>query len=247
MRLGRAYAKQDATRRAISSSRSWWKRPSNEEAHRELMTLYALTGRRSDALRQFRRCCDAVRADLGAEPDEATIQLHRQIVAGRLALPHKRGRPVRRRSIDRIAVLPFDNETDDPDLEYLSTGIAESLIRNLSQVQNVRVLAYSTVSRFRGGERNPRTLGRELDVQSGRHRSHRPGARNTDNRDGAGRHLRWFPAVGRAIPCRQTDVLAIQEEISREICEKLKVRMTVEERRLIVKRYTADPEAYRCT
>jgi DNA-binding SARP family transcriptional activator len=247
MRLGRAYAVHDEPDRAIKQFEKLVDAsPSNEEAHRELMTLYALTGRRSDALRQFRRCRDAVRADLGEEPDETTIQLHRRIAAGRLeALPERPFAVPGERSIDRIAVLPFDNETDDPTLEYLSIGLAESLIRNLSQVHKVRVLAYSTVSRYRGGERNPRTLGRELDVRAlvtGRiSRVHETPTITTELVDTSDGSRIW----GEQYRCRQADVLAIQEEISREICEKLKVRMTVEERRLIVKRYTADPEAYR--
>lgn len=247
VRLGRAYAAQDQYGRATTLFEALVEAvPSNEEAHRELMTLYALTGRRSDALRQFRRCCDAVRADLGAEPDEATLQLHRQIVARKLAaLPASQLAAVPERSIDKIAVLPFDNETDDPTLEYLSTGIAESLIKNLSQVQTVRVLAYSTVSKYKGRERNPRALGRELDVRAlvaGRiSRVHGAATIATELVDTSDGSRLW----GEQYRCGQTDVLTIQEEISREIGEKLKVRMTLEERRLIVKRYTADPEAYR--
>jgi DNA-binding SARP family transcriptional activator len=247
MRLGRACAMQDQHERAIKLFATLVEAvASNEEAHRELMTLYALTGRRSDALRQFRRCCDALRADLGAEPDEATLQLHRQIVARKIgALPADQQAVAAEQPIDRIAVLPFDNETDDPDLDYLSTGIADSLIKNLSQVQQVRVLAYSTVSKYRGRERNPRTLGRELDVRglvAGRIIRVRGtvtiATELVDTSDGS---RLW----GEQYRSRHTDVLAIQEEISREICEKLKIRMTLEERQLIVKRYTGDPEAYR--
>ena len=109
----------------------------------------------------------------------------------------------------------------------------------------MRVLAYSTVSKYRGGERNPRTLGRELDVRAlvtGRiSRVHETPTIATELVDTSDGSRIW----GEQYRCRQADVLAIQEEISREICEKLKVRMTVEERGLIVKRYTADPEAYR--
>ena len=171
--------------------------------------------------------------------------IDRSWLAQLAALPENQRAVAAGPSIDKIAVLPFDNETDDPDLEYLSTGMAESLIKNLSQLQSVRVLAYSTVSKYRGRERNPVTLGRELDVRAlvaGRisrvHGTPTIATELVDTSDGSrlwGEHYR----------CRQTDVLAIQEEISREICEKLKVRMTLEERRRIVKRYTTDPEAYR--
>jgi TolB-like protein/tetratricopeptide (TPR) repeat protein len=161
------------------------------------------------------------------------------------ALPVHRQARGAERAIDRIAVLPFDNETDDADLEYLSTGIAESLIKNLSQLHNVRVLAFSMVTGFRGGQRNPGALGRELDVRAvvtGRiSRVQGIPTIAAELVDTADNSRLW----GEHYRSSQPDVLAIQEEISREICETLKVRMTLEERRLIAKRYTTDPEAYR--
>jgi DNA-binding SARP family transcriptional activator len=246
LRLGRAVAKEAQHGRAIRLFETLVEAvPSNEEAHRELMTLYALTGRRSDALRQFRRCCDALRADLGAEPDEATVQLHRRIVARELPSTSTAQRAGGERPLDRIAVLPFDNYTDDATLEYLSGGIAESLIKNLSQIQDVRVVAFSTVAGFRGADRDPRAIGRELDVKAivTGHISRVEGLPTiaAELVDAADSSRLW----GEHYRASRPDVLAIQEEISREIGEKLRVRMTLEERRLMGKRYTTDPEAYR--
>lgn len=68
--------------------------PSDEESHRQLMRLYALTGKRSQALAQYRQCCDALRREIDAEPDESTLRLHEEIAAGRLQpLIAKRMRP----------------------------------------------------------------------------------------------------------------------------------------------------------
>ncbi|MGH9832196.1 MAG: ATP-binding protein [Blastocatellia bacterium] len=58
--------------------------PTNEEAHRQMMRLYAQTGSRHQALRQYRECCKALRRELDAEPEPATLELHEQIVSGKL-------------------------------------------------------------------------------------------------------------------------------------------------------------------
>jgi DNA-binding SARP family transcriptional activator len=220
--------------------------PATEEAHRELMLLYATTGRRPEALRQFARCSEAVRSELDADVEDATAALYQRIVAREIRpLPadHLEQRPGD--AIESLAVMPFTNETADPDLDFLATGIADTLIRNLSQVPGLRVLAYSTVHRYRQRHPDPRRLGRELEVSAiVTGRIARAASEVTvapelaDARDGSriwGDHYR--------LP--RTSILAVQEDISREIAEKLRLQMTADERRRIVKRYTADPEAYR--
>lgn len=219
--------------------------PSCEEAHRELMRLYVLTGRRSEALRQFRRCCDAVRDELDAEPEESTLLLYRKILSREMRTPPQTNVPLPiKASIDTLAVLPFHNDTGDPSLTYLSAGVAESVIKNLSQLPRLRVLAYSTVARYRSRSLNPRKLGRDLmakAVATGRlvrlNGALTIIAELVDTSDGS---RLW----GEQYRPKQTDVLAVQEEISREISEKLRLRVTVEERKRLLKRYTGDPEAY---
>ena len=68
--------------------------------------------------------------------------------------------------ISSIAVMPFVNASGNPDLEYLSDGITETLMGSLSQVPNLSVKARSSVFRYKGKETNPQTVGRELDVQA---------------------------------------------------------------------------------
>ena len=75
----------------------------------------------------------------------------------------------RRRVIDSVAVLPFVDSGGDPNLEYLSDGITESLIDNLSQVPNLRVAARSAVFRYKssdsqGHDLDPQKIGRDLQV-----------------------------------------------------------------------------------
>lgn len=68
--------------------------------------------------------------------------------------------------INSIAVLPFVNDGLNPEVEYLSDGIGESLINGLSQLPNLSVKARSTVSRYKGKEIEPQRVGAELNVQA---------------------------------------------------------------------------------
>src|SRR4030095_2161235 len=71
-----------------------------------------------------------------------------------------------RPAIDSIAVLPFVNVGGDSNLEYLSDGIAESLINNLSQLAHLRVISRSSAFRYKGRETDAPAVGRELNVQA---------------------------------------------------------------------------------
>ena len=67
---------------------------------------------------------------------------------------------------DSLAVLPFENAAADPEAEYLSDGITESIIDTLSRLSGIRVMARSTVFRYKGREIDPRSIGRKLNVQA---------------------------------------------------------------------------------
>jgi serine/threonine-protein kinase len=84
------------------------------------------------------------------------------------ALGGGRAKPLARRSktIGSVAVLPFANESGDPDLEYMSDGIAESLLDALTRLPKVKVLARSTMVRFKGRVDEPLDVGRELGVDA---------------------------------------------------------------------------------
>src|SRR5207247_3921869 len=69
-------------------------------------------------------------------------------------------------AIDSIAVLPFVNTSADQNTEYLSDGIAESLIYSLSQLPNLRVMASSTVFRYKGRLMDAQTIGKDLGVRA---------------------------------------------------------------------------------
>jgi TolB-like protein len=65
-------------------------------------------------------------------------------------------------SVSSIAVLPFVNASNDPNTEYLSDGIAESIIKNLSQFEGVKVLAHNSSFKYRGKETEPQEVANAL-------------------------------------------------------------------------------------
>src|SRR5579863_1254706 len=147
-------------------------------------------------------------------------------------------------TIHSIAVLPFVNAAGDPSMEYLTDGITESLIGALSQLPGVRVMARSTVFRYKGREVDPRAVGREMGIEAvltGRVAEQGEtlavGAELVDV--GTGWRL-W----GRQYSGRPAGILAVQEEISRDVSAELKLRLTGEEKQRLAKRYTDNAEAY---
>lgn len=153
-------------------------------------------------------------------------------------------RPTAGHAIDSIAVLPFENTGGDPDAEYLSDGIAETIIAKLSQIPNVRVMARSTVFRFKNRGGDAQQIGAELDVRLVLHGrvSHRGDAltiRTELVKVADGTQL-W----GERYQRKAADLLDIEEEIAREIADQLRVRLTGDQKQLLSHRYTDDPAAY---
>ena len=148
-------------------------------------------------------------------------------------------------TIESVAVLPFTNDCADPDAEYLSDGITETLINNLSQVWNLRVVARSTVFRYKGKEADPQKAGSDLHVRavvSGRllQRGSTLIVRAELMDVATGAQL-WGGQYNR----QAEDVFLLQGDLSREISEKLQLQLTGDQKQRLTKRYTEDPEAYR--
>lgn len=149
-----------------------------------------------------------------------------------------------RPSVDSIAVLPFVNRSPDAQTEYLSEGITESIINSLSELQNLRVMGRSTVMRYKGREVDPQTAGTELNV----------GAIVTGRVQQLGDRLIFGAELVNTIDGSQiwgqqyirklADIFEVQEDISREITEKLQLRLSVEEKQRMARRPTQDTEAY---
>jgi len=147
-------------------------------------------------------------------------------------------------TIDSIAVLPFVNQSGDPDTEYLADGLTESIINNLTQLPSLKVIARSSVFRYKGKDADPMKAGGDLGVRAvltgrllQRDDSLMVSAELVDVRDN--KQL-WGEQYNRKV----ADALAVQQEISREITEKLRLRLSGEEQQRLVRRDTANPEAY---
>jgi eukaryotic-like serine/threonine-protein kinase len=149
-----------------------------------------------------------------------------------------------RDSINSIAVLPLVNANNDPNTDYLSDGLTESLINSLSQIPELRVMARSTAFRYKGQELDPQRIGRELDVRAVlTGRVLQRGDVMTiqvdlvDTRDGA---QLWGEQYNRKI----SDILGIQQNISREVSEKLRLKLSGRQKEQLAKRHTDSTEAY---
>ena len=143
-----------------------------------------------------------------------------------------------------VAVLPFDNQNRDPDIDYLSDGITESIIHSLSQLSQLKVMARSTVFQYKGKEVDPRKVGHDLGVGSvvlGR--LLRQGDNLTIKTELVnvldGTEL-WGQEYNRKI----ADVFAVPEEIAKEITEKLRLKLSGAEREQLAKRPTGNLKAF---
>jgi TolB-like protein/Tfp pilus assembly protein PilF len=148
-------------------------------------------------------------------------------------------------AIDSVAVLPFANDTNDPDSEYLSDGITDSVINSLSQLPNLRVAARSTVFRYKGQRIDPQQIGRELGVRavlSGRllQREGRLIVRSELMDVSNGSHL-W----GGESSSTAESVFELQSHLSTEISDRLRLRLTGEQRRRLAQAGTLNSDAYR--
>ena len=149
-----------------------------------------------------------------------------------------------RETIDSLAVLPFVNGSGDPNMEYLSDGITETLINSLSQLPNLEVKSRDSAFHYKGKDPDPETVGRDLGVQAiFKGRVSQVGdnlaisaelidARNDD-------HI-WGDQYSR----KASDIFALQGDIAKEMTSALRTRLTGEDAKRMAKSYTANPEAY---
>jgi TolB-like protein/tetratricopeptide (TPR) repeat protein len=145
--------------------------------------------------------------------------------------------------VKSLAVLPFVNPAGDPEMEYLTEGITESLINGLSQVRKLKVMARSTMFRYRG-DVDPQQVGRDLGVTTGLTGKVAPhGAvlsMSVELVDASNGWRLWGARYDRPIG----DLLSVQEEIAREITTNLKLTLGPDQKKRLSKRYEADREAY---
>ena len=147
-------------------------------------------------------------------------------------------------AVESIAVIPFMNQDKDPNSEWISDGLTESIINNLTQLPNLKVIARSSVFRYKGRETDPIAVGKELGVRAvltGRlmHRGDTMliSAELIDIRDN--KQL-WGDQYERKL----ADMLSVQREIAREITNNLRPTLSGVDQSRMDKQYTANAEAF---
>jgi TolB-like protein/Tfp pilus assembly protein PilF len=146
--------------------------------------------------------------------------------------------------IRSIAILPFVNASNNPDAEYLSDGVSESLINSLSQLPGVKVIARSSSFKYKGKDAEPQEVGRALGVAAiltGRVAQRGEDliiqADLVDTSDGS---QIW----GEQYKRRLVDILHVQQDIATQISTRLKIELTPDQQRRATRSYTENTEAY---
>jgi serine/threonine-protein kinase len=147
-------------------------------------------------------------------------------------------------TIDSLAVLPFVNASGDPNAEYLSDGITESLINSLSQLPHLKVMSRDSAFMYKGKDMDARTVGQQLGVRAvfkGRVMQRGDNldisAELVDARDDS--HI-WGEQYSR----KASDIFALQGGIAKEITTALRMRLTGDDEKSMSKSFTPNPEAY---
>ncbi|HET9530099.1 MAG TPA: protein kinase, partial [Blastocatellia bacterium] len=146
-------------------------------------------------------------------------------------------------AIDSVAVLPFENVSGNPDTEYLTDGISDSITNSLSRLPNLKVKSFNAALQYKGKQVDPQAVGRELKVKAvlmGRMTQQGEmlsiSTELVDVRDS--RHL-WGEQYNRKL----SDILVVQREIAQQISSALRLRLSGKEKKRIAKQYTENPDA----
>lgn len=146
--------------------------------------------------------------------------------------------------ITSIAVLPFTNTSKDPESEYLSDGITENIINSLSQIPKLKVMARSTVFRYKGQDVDFQQVGLDLHVQAiltGWVTHYGDFVKiQTELVDVLDGSQIWGEQYSRKF----ADIITIQEEIAHHISEKLQMKLSGDDKKRLNKRHTQDTQAY---
>jgi serine/threonine protein kinase/tetratricopeptide (TPR) repeat protein len=161
------------------------------------------------------------------------------VLAAGLYLLHGR-RPVG----DSLAVLPFASTGSDPNTELLSDGLSEQLINSLAQLPNLRVIARTTAFTYKGKPIDLAKVGKDLRVRTAlmgkvvaRGDSLIVQVDLVSTEDGS-------EIWGQQFSRKASELQTVEEEIARQVGDKLRVRLSGDERERLAKRSTENPEAY---
>lgn len=175
-------------------------------------------------------------ANVISEPWQKTAS--RQRVNGDLHKPN-------RDKVHSLAILPFYNQSSYPNAEYLSDALTESIINNLSHLQDLRIIGHNSVFRYRGKELDGKLVGKELRVKSVVTGTiSQLGEKLIVRAEMIDVHTGWH-IWGEQYHRKLSDVLKVQQELANKISAALKHRLTREEKVKVSHGSTENAEAYR--
>ena len=147
-------------------------------------------------------------------------------------------------AIDSIAVLPFVNQNGNQGDEWLADGVTESIINSLTQIPNLRVIARSSVFRYKGKETDPLVIGKELGVRAvlvGRMMQRGDSVTiSTELVDIRDNKQLW----GEQYERKASELMSLQRDIASQIANNLRLTISGEAHNRMAKHYTDNPEAY---
>jgi TolB-like protein/DNA-binding winged helix-turn-helix (wHTH) protein/Tfp pilus assembly protein PilF len=150
-------------------------------------------------------------------------------------------RPLEIRS---IAVLPLENLSNDPAQEYFSEGISDALTTNLAQIGSLRVISRTSAVQFRGSKKTLPEIGRDLRVDAIVEGTvSRAGDRvriTAQLIEASTDHHLWARSYERDLH----DVLALQDQVARDIADEIRIKLTPSERALLTEAHAIDPDAH---
>ncbi len=229
-RLTHTLIATDRTEEAIKTlGRRLTMDPACEPAHRHLMELFASIGRRSDALRQYHACVDALERELDAEPSTETKIAYEAIlnVEGNVDSTeprHSDVMPLGEGEAPMVAVLPFDNLSTQEDA-YFADGITEDITTALSCFHSLQVIARGSAFVYRGRDVPEReiaaALGAQFLVRGSVQRIAKRVRVNVQLLDGARGLNLWGQRYDRELE----DVFQVQDEITATVVSTLAGRV----------------------
>jgi TolB-like protein/Flp pilus assembly protein TadD len=228
--------------------------PLRESAYRIMMRAYAAQGRQTLALKQFETCRDALKRELGVEPEPETIALYREIRQKRVAAPDDKFESLLEHTFKNpplpdgpsVAVLPFENRSSDLDQSYFTDGLTESIISGLTRFHEILVIGVKSILIAREQATDIREIGRSLGVahvvegsvhKTGEHL--RVTARLVDA--ATGQHL-WTENYDRDLD----DILIVQDDITNVLVATLAGQIERLELRRVATKPVENMKAYDC-
>ena len=239
--------------------------PLGESGWRLLMRSYADNGDRSHALQAYKRCQKSIRDELDVDPEAATIELRDQIAGGvgrpapvladkpvlPIDTPAATGSDNAEASADltttsdhSIAVLPFDNLSGDPEQEYFSDGITDSIILNLSMFPGLQVKSRNSSFAFKQQIKSLGEISQELNVdylvEGSIRKSHDRIRITVQLIETANGNQIW----GKRYDAGMEDLLDLEEELSRTIAATVTGQIESDLQRIAIAKSAAHQDAY---